>query len=93
MNLTPQQILNTTSTMSIDELLQLNSDLVALIKHRQKMTAKDMKSVLSVGDTVTFRSRSGKVTGAITKIMRTRAQVKVKGCTWKVPLNMLSLAC
>ena len=88
-----QQILNTTSTMTIDELCQLNSDLVAIIKHRRKMESKDMKANLSVGDNVWFENRGTRITGKVTKIMRTKALVQEAVApfrTWKVPMSALA---
>ena len=91
--MTYSQILNLTSTMSIEEMCSLNRELVGLIKHRQKMEAKDMRQALSVGDTVKFTERNGMITkGRVTKIMRTRALVDIGVATYKVPMSMLSLA-
>ena len=91
--MTYTQLLNLTSNMSEDELCKLNSDLVAIIKHRRKMSAKDMGSQLSPGDTVKLTERSGRVrTGTVQKVMRTRALVKIDGVNYKVPMSMLSFA-
>ena len=91
--MTPSNLLNHTSNMTLAQLCQLNSDLVALIKHRQKMEAKDMRQQLSPGDTVSFTERSGLTsTGTVKKIMRTKAVVTIGGRDWKVPMSMLSFA-
>jgi len=89
MSITRQQILNTTSTMALDELLKLNSDLVSIIKHRRKMESKDMKTLLSVGDNVWFDNRGTRHTGTVTKVMRTKAVVKVGFTNWKCAMSSL----
>jgi len=90
MSITRQQILNTTSSMTMNELLKLNSDLVDIIKHRRRMESKDMKTLLSVGDNVWFESRGTRHTGTVTKVMRTKAIVKVGFTNWKTPMSNLN---
>ena len=86
-----QQIINTTSTMTIDELCQLNSDLVAIIKHRRKMESKDMKASLCIGDKVWFENGGYRVNCTVTKIMRTKAIVKVDGAPQSYKIMMSAL--
>ena len=89
--MTYSQILNLTSTMTEEELIKLNRDLVGIIKHRQKMNAKDMAACLSVGDRVELTDRDGSLLrGTVKKVMRTRAIVYINGINYKVPMNMLS---
>ena len=77
--------------LTLDQLLSLNHDVVALIKSRRRQEARDIKSELSVGDIVKFTERNGQVTkGMVKKIMRTRALVDVGVATYKVPMSMLS---
>ena len=90
MKITHSQIINSTSGMTMDELLKLNHDLVGIIKHRRKMESKDMKSSLSVGDNVWFENRGVRHTGIVTKIMRTKAIVKVGFTNWKTPMSNLN---
>ena len=87
-----QQIINSTSTMTLDELCQLNSDLVAIIKHRRRMESKDMGASLSVGDKVWFTDRGYRINCTVTKIMRTKAIVKVDGSpqSWKITMSALN---
>ena len=89
--MSPTQILNHTSNLTDEQLAQLNRDLVALLKHRRKMAARDMGSILSVGDDVIITERDGTSRGKIEKIMRTRALVNIHGMRYKVPMSMLSL--
>lgn len=89
--MTPSTLLNHASNMTLEQLRQLNSDLVDLIKHRRRMEAKDMRYQLSLGDTVSFTERSGLTcTGTVKKIMRTKAVITISGRDWKVPMSMLS---
>ena len=89
--MTHSQILNLTSTMTEEELIKLNTDLVEIIKHRRKMAAKDMGSVLCVGDKVRVTERNRVSEGVVKKVMRTRALVLIDGIRYKVPMNMISL--
>ena len=90
--MTYSQILNLTSTMTEEELVKLNADLVSIIKHRRKMASKDMGSMLSVGDDVKVTDRNGTSRGKVEKIMRTRAVVNIHGMRYKVPMSMISFA-
>ena len=89
--MTHSQLINTTSTMTLDELCQLNHDLVAIIKHRRKMASKDMGASLSVGDKVWFDNRGYRVNCTVTKIMRTKAIVKVDGTPQSYKITMSAL--
>ena len=85
-------IINTTSTLTLDELCQLNHEIVAIIKHRRTMESKDMKASLSLGDKVWFENRGKRIDGKVTKIMRTKALITEKHTpfrTWKVPMSVL----
>jgi len=75
------------TSLSTDQLLQLNADIVALIKARRRQEASKKRHQLSLGDRVIVE---GHGTGVIKKIMRTRAEVEMNGITYKVPMNMLS---
>ena len=88
--MTHAQILNLTSTMTLEELTELNHDLVKIIKHRRKMDAKDMGAVLSVGDKVRVTERNRVSEGVVKKVMRTRAVVLINGIRYKVPMNMIT---
>jgi len=90
--MTQTQIINNTSNMTVDELIELNNELVRIIKHRRKMESKDVRALLSVGDKVFFHhARSNKkIEGTIKKVMRTMALVEESmGATWKVPMSMI----
>ena len=78
------------SSLTTDQLIQLNQDVVALIKARRNQEAGTMRRQLSLGDLVWVNDRHSTKSGIIKKIMRTRAIVEINGRDWKVPMNMLS---
>ena len=78
------------SSLTTEQLCQLNADVVALIKARRRQEAGSMRSQLSLGDVVIVNDRHSTSTGTIKKIMRTRAIVTINGRDWKVPMSMLS---
>lgn len=75
------------TSLTTEQLLQLNADVVALIKARRRQEAGSMRRQLSLGDVVNV---DGHGTGIIKKIMRTRAEVEMNGIVYKVPMSMLS---
>ena len=75
------------SSLTTDQLVQLNHDVVALIKARRRQEAGSMRRQLSLGDVVNV---DGHGTGIVKKIMRTRALVEMNGMSYKVPMNMLT---
>ena len=78
------------TSLTTDQLIQLNTDVVALIKARRRQEAGNMRRQLSLGDVVIVNDRHSTSTGTIKKIMRTRAIVTINGRDWKVPMSMLS---
>jgi len=77
------------SSLTTEELISLNADVVALIKSRRKTEAKAMGMCLSVGERVWVNERNRRSRGIIKKIMRTRAVVLIDGMRYKVPMSML----
>ena len=75
------------TSLTTDQLVQLNHDVVALIKARRRQEAGSMRRQLSLGDVVNV---DGHGTGIVKKIMRTRALVEMNGVSYKVPMNMLT---
>ena len=78
------------TSLTTEELISLNADVVALIKARRRQEAGSMRRQLSLGDRVIVRDRHSTSQGVITKIMRTRAIVEINGRSWKVPMNMIT---
>ena len=75
------------SSLTTEELIQLNEDVVGLIKARRRQAASKKRRQLSLGDVVNV---DGHGTGIVKKIMRTRALVEMNGVSYKVPMNMLT---
>ena len=78
------------TSLTTEQLIALNHDVVALIKARRRQEAGTMRRQLSLGDVVNVNERDRTSTGTIKKIMRTRALVEINGVTYKVPMSMLS---
>ena len=78
--------------MTTEELREVNTYAVALIKERRKAEAAMMRATLSVGDRVSWNSRKrGYMEGTVTKVNRTRAVVHTdSGGGYDVPMNMLT---
>ena len=79
------------SSLTTEQLCQLNVDVVALIKARRRQEAGQVRRKLSLGDVVNVNERNGTSTGTVRKIMRTRAVVEINGLRYKVPMSMLTL--
>ena len=77
------------SSLTTDELIALNRDVVALIKIRRNNDARLMRSELSLGDSVWVDARQGRMEGTVKKIMRTRAIVHINGVDYKVPMSII----
>jgi len=75
------------TSLTTEQLVQLNHDVVALIKARRRQEAGSMRRQLSIGDVVNVE---GHGTGIVKKIMRTRAMVEMNGITYRVQMSMLS---
>ena len=92
-----KQIISNLGHLTADELLTLNRAVCSEIRFAQTREAHAIRATLSVGDTVSFSGKKGKFTGAIQKINRKNAKVKVvhpiNGTTiWNVPMNLLTAA-
>ena len=81
-------------SLTEQELLQLNAAIVHELKHKRRARSAAAKSLFNIGDTVSFGEIGGRgkrafKEGEVVAIKRTRAQIRVRGITWTVPLNML----
>ena len=77
--------------MTTEELREVNTYVVALIKAQRKADAAVMRATLSVGDRVSWNGKRGYTEGTVTKVNRTRADVRADGGGgWIVPMNMLA---
>lgn len=82
--------------MSETDLLTLNASVVRHLKYARKRKNILARSHFSVGDIVGFgehgaRGKRSYKEGEVHSIKRTRAQIRVEGVLWTVPLNMLQL--
>ena len=79
------------SNLTTQQLIDLNHEVVALIKARRTADSQRARRALSVGDTVEFKDNYGiTVSGRVEKVMRTRGIVNVDGRRWKCHLNLLT---
>ena len=78
--------------LTTQQLIDLNAEVVSLIKSRQQAEAQQKRSQLSRGMRVFFKDNFGRTTyGTIEKVMRTRANVRAQdGRMWKCHLNLLT---
>ncbi len=78
--------------MNADDLRQLNSYVVSLIKESRMDKAYDVKRKLRVGDNVKVDSpKVYGLTGSVTEINRTRCKVKFGYQSFNVPLSMVQI--
>lgn len=84
--------------MTVEELREVNTVVVDLIKNKRKLEGALVKATMKVGDKVTWTGRDGQEhTGIISKMNRTKARVDqqdIQGrgsLTWTIPFNMLTL--
>ena len=80
--------------LSYDQLMALNSRVVARIKSVQANLAQDKKSNLTLGQNVSFTSRGVRYEGDVIKINRTKCVVNVTAPAertgrYTVPMSML----
>jgi len=80
-----------TSGFSEAELLDINRDLIDVIKHHRRTACAEAGNNFSVGDQVSWSSRRGSFTGTLEKINRKNGKVRLKGGfqIWTVPMSML----
>ena len=78
--------------MNSEDLRQLNSYVVSLIKESRMDRAYDVKRKLRVGDNVKVDSpKVYGLTGSVLEIKRTRCKVKFGYQTFNVPLSMVQM--
>jgi transcription antitermination factor NusG len=78
--------------MNPDDLRQLNSYVVALIKESRMDKAYEVKNKLRVYDSVKVNSPKVRgMVGQVTEINRTRCKVKFGNQSFNVPLSMVEI--
>ena len=79
-------------TLNLEELIELNQFVVTRIKEKRAQQSRVVKRRLFKGARVSFEDNDGlTVSGEVTKVMRKFAQVKVDNCSWRVPMNLLTI--
>lgn len=77
--------------LSIEELLELNSEVVRLIKTKRAQASRQAKRGLFQGTKVSFTDNDGNtVTGKVVKTMRKYAKVDTGRVIWRVPMHALT---
>jgi transcription antitermination factor NusG len=85
-----KSIISELSKMNIDELRQLNSYVVSMIKEYKTDLAYETKNRLRVGDNVKVDSpKTRGLMGSVIEINRTRCKVRFSNGTFNVPLSMI----
>ena len=72
-----------------DELIRLNTALIAEIKVQRSAESRRKRYLFSTGDRVTWSGRKGTFEGIIERVKQKKALVKVGINTWDVPISML----
>jgi len=79
--------------MNPEDLRQLNSYVVAILKEHRAEKVYDVKRKLRVGDNVKVDSpRVYGLTGSVLEIKRTRCKVKFGYQTFNVPISMVQIS-
>jgi hypothetical protein len=87
-----KSILSELSKMDINELRQLNSVVVSMIKEFKADKAYEVKNQLRVYSNVKVNSpKVYGLTGQVIEINRTRCKVKFSNGTFNVPLSMVEI--
>jgi hypothetical protein len=94
--MTLEDILSRLPTFREDQLLRINSEVVAELKAQRRRESQRKRYLFKSGDRVTWTGRKGTFTGIIERVKQKKALVKVGSApfamTWDVPLNMLNAA-
>jgi len=90
--MTLEDILNRLPTFREDQLLRINSEVVAELKAQRRRESQRKRFLFQSGDRVTWTGRKGTFEGIVHRVKQKKALVKVGVTTWDVPLNMLNAA-
>ena len=88
--MTLEDILNRLPTFREDQLLRINSEVVAELKAQRRRESQRKRFLFQSGDRVTWTGRKGTFEGIVERVKQKKALVKVGVMTWDVPLNMLT---
>ena len=90
--MTLEDIIGRLSTFREDQLLRINSEVVAELKAQRRRESQRKRFLFQSGDRVTWTGRKGTFEGIVERVKQKKALVKVGVVTWDVPLNMLNAA-
>jgi len=94
--MTLEDIIGRLSTFREDQLLRINSEVVAELKAQRRRESQRKRFLFQSGDRVTWTGRKGTFEGIVERVKQKKALVKVGNAayslTWDVPLNMLNAA-
>ena len=90
--MTLEDIIGRLSTFREDQLLRINSEVVAELKAQRRRESQRKRFLFQSGDRVTWTGRKGTFEGIVQRVKQKKALVKVGVMTWDVPLNMLNAA-
>ncbi len=88
--MTLEDIIGRLSTFREDQLLRINSEVVAELKAQRRRESQRKRFLFQSGDRVTWTGRKGTFEGIVERVKQKKALVKVGVMTWDVPLNMLN---
>lgn len=80
------------NSMSVQDLLKLNKQVVAIVKEKQRMDNRVASVCLMAGDNVTYTSGKfgTKVSGKVIEVKRTKVVVQSNLGRYLVPASMLT---
>lgn len=80
------------NTMSVQDLIKLNKQVVAIVKEKQRMDNRVASVCLMAGDAVTYTSGKfgTKVSGKVIEVKRTKVVVQSNLGRYLVPASMLT---
>ena len=88
--MTLEDIIGRLSTFREEQLLRINSEVVAELKAQRRREAQRKRFLFQSGDRVTWTGRKGTFEGIVERVKQKKALVKVGITTWDVPLSMLN---
>jgi hypothetical protein len=78
------------NSMTIQDLLKLNKQVVAVVKEKQRMDNRTSVFNFMPGDTVKYTGRFGPTQGSVLEVKRTKVLVQSQVGRFLVPASMLS---
>ena len=88
--MTLEDIIRQLPVLREDQLLLINSEVVAELKAQRRRESQRKRFLFQSGDRVTWSGRKGTFEGIIERVKQKKALVKVGVTTWDVPISMLN---